>query len=184
MDLAESSLQATPDLIPALYDDVKRIARRQRQRFSPGNTLCTSALVNEAYLKLVGTPLWNDQQHFLRASALAMRQIITDLARSKGRGKRAARVLSLDDEALQVADSLWADGAEERVLAVAEAVERLAQQSPRLAEVVNCRFFAGYTEDETANALGISERTLRREWAKARAWLYRELEEDAGLSAL
>jgi RNA polymerase sigma factor (TIGR02999 family) len=169
--------EAARQLIPLLYDDVRRIARQQRARFVPGETLRTTALVNETYLNLVSTPAWKDQQHFLRAAALAMRHIITDLARSKLRQKRDGGVVLPLDEALAVAsDDVWPGGGEDRILELDEAVSRLAALNPRLAEIVECRFFAGYSEVETAQALGISERTLRRDWAKARAWLYRELD--------
>ena len=168
--------EAARQLIPLLYEDVRRIARQQRARFVPGETLRTTALVNETYLKLMSTPAWKDQQHFLRSAALAMRHIITDLARSKLRQKRdGGLVLPLDD-ALNVTDDVWPGGGEDLIVELDEAVSRLAALNPRLAEIVECRFFAGYSEVETAQALGISERTLRRDWAKARAWLYREID--------
>lgn len=173
--------EAARQLIPLLYEDVRRMARMQRARFVPGETLRTTALVNETYLKLLHTPAWNDHQHFLRSAALAMRHIITDLARSKLAHKRdGGELLPLDDEALQVAEEVWPGGGEDRIVDLDEAVSRLAALNPRLADIVECRFFAGYTDAETAEALGVSERTLRRDWAKARAWLYRELGSEAG----
>lgn len=168
---------AAQQLMPLLYQDVRRIARRERLRFRPGETLQTTALVNEAYLKLVGTPAWSNRAHFLRAAALAMRQIITDMARSKLRHKRGSGQEDVPlDEAEEVPDDQWPGGGEDRIVELDEAITRLAQVDPQLAELVQCRFFAGYTEIQAAQALGMSERSLRREWVKAKAWLYRELE--------
>lgn len=170
---------AARELIPLLYEDVRRIARRERLRFRPGETLQTTALVNEAYLKLMHTPTWNDAQHFLRAAALAMRQIITDMARSRLRQKRGSGEAPLPLEAAEeVPGGDWPGSGEDRIVELDEALSRLAQLDPRMAELVQCRYFAGYTEVQTAQALGMSERSLRREWVKAKAWLYRELQPD------
>lgn len=170
---------AARELMPLLYDDVRRIARRERLRFRPGETLQTTALVHETYLKLVSTPAWSDPVHFLRAAALAMRQIITDMARAKLRHKRGSGQENVPlDQASEVADDTWPGEGEEQIVELDEAIARLARLDPHLAELVQCRFFAGYTEIQTAQALGISERTLRRDWVKAKAWLYRELKSD------
>ena len=167
------------ELVVLLYEDVKRIARRQRRRFVPGDTCGTTALVNEAYRKLVQTPTSSDSQHDLRAIALAMRRVITDLARTKPRtGRFATQPSSPDAEACEVADALWLDGGRERIVAIDDALERLERLNPRLADVVNCRFFAGFSGEEAARALGVPERTLNKDWAKARAWLYREIGPD------
>lgn len=172
----EALRAAAAQLIPLLYDDLRRVARRERLRSRPGETLQTTALVNEAYLKLARAKEWNDRDHFLRAAALAMRQIIVDRARAQLRQKRGGGLgaISLDD-APEVADETWPMESEDEIVELDEALDRLAQLNPRLAELVQCRFFAGYTEEQAAQALGLSERTLRRDWIKAKAWLYREL---------
>lgn len=169
------SIEDTADaLVPLLYDDLHRIARHARWRMSGGETLRTTALVHEAYLKLRGTPAFNDRQHFLCAAAVAMRHILVNLARDSAALKRGggAKPLSLEDvPELRVDD----DAA---LLEVDRALDRLHALSPRLARVVECRFYAGYSEAEAATALGTTDRTVRRDWTKARAWLRRELSMD------
>jgi RNA polymerase sigma factor (TIGR02999 family) len=159
--------RAAEELFPVLYDDVSRLAHRERSRVRAGETLRTTALINEAYLKLLRSPEFNDRAHFLRAAALAMRHILVNHARDRVAAKRGggAQVEPLD-EALDAAAQ-----EEDSVIEVHEAVDRLALLDERLAQVVECRFFAGYTEQDTATALGMTERTIRRDWAKARAWL-------------
>ncbi|MEO8672770.1 MAG: ECF-type sigma factor [Tahibacter sp.] len=162
-------------LMPLFYDDLKRLARRERMRVGAGATLQTTALVNEAYLKLHRAQGWNTDVHFLRAAALAMRHALINHAMARLAGKRGDGVGTLPlSEALDVAVD---DDAV--TLALDEALSRLAQSSLRLAKVVECRYFAGYDDAETALALGVSERTVRRDWTLARAWLHRELAEAA-----
>ncbi|MDX1999052.1 MAG: ECF-type sigma factor [Thermoanaerobaculia bacterium] len=160
------------ELRPIFSADLKRLARRERSRVNGGVTLHTTALVHEAYLKLRNTRSWNDEAHFLRAAALAMRHALVNHAEARRAAKRGGGAfhLSLDD-----AFELGAESHDESLLALDAALERLGRQSARLARVVECRFFAGFDERETARALDISERTVRRDWALARAWLYREL---------
>ncbi len=163
------------ELLPIFYADLKRLAHRERARIGAGGTLHTTALVHEAYLKLRATRSWNDEAHFLRAAALAMRHALVNHAEARRAAKRGGGSLHLPlDEALDV-DSAVGMASDETLLALDEALQRLAQQSERLARVVECRFFAGFDERETARALGLSERTVRRDWTLARAWLYREL---------
>jgi RNA polymerase sigma factor (TIGR02999 family) len=158
-------------LMPLFYDELKRVAHRERGRVGAGATLQTTALVNEAYLKLRGAGGWNDDAHFIRAAALAMRHALVNHALARLAGKRGDGALHLSlDAALGVASE---DDA--AIVALHEALDRLAGQAARLAQVVECRFFAGFDEIETARALGISERTVRRDWTLARAWLHREL---------
>ena len=158
-------------LIPLFYDDLKRLAHRERSRVGAGATLQTTALVNEAYLKLRGARSWNTDVHFLRAAALAMRHALVNHAVARLAGKRGDGAIPLPiTAALDVAIE---DDA--TMLALNEALGRLARESLRLAQVVECRYFAGYDEAETARALDISERTVRRDWTLARAWLHREL---------
>ena len=159
------------ELLPIFYADLKRLARRERSRAGAGGTLHTTALVHEAYLKLRGTRSWNDEAHFLRAAALAMRHALVNHAEARRAAKRGGGLAHLPlDAALDVGAT-----SDETLLALDEALQRLARQSARLAQVVVCRFFAGFDERETAQALGLSERTVRRDWTLARAWLYREL---------
>ena len=159
-------------LIPLFYDDLKRLAHRERSRVGAGATLQTTALVNEAYLKLRGTRSWNTDVHFLRAAALAMRHALVNHAVARLAGKRGGGAVALPiTAALDVAVE---DDA--TMLALNEALGRLARDSLRLAQVVECRYFAGYDDAETARALDISERTVRRDWTLARAWLHRELD--------
>ena len=164
--------EAFDRLVPMVYDDLRRIARRQLRRGGP-QTLNTTGLVHEAYLKLVDPSQvdWQDRGHFLAVSARAMRQVIIGYARKRSAVKRGGgeRPVTLDEA--QVAVDEQAD----RLLALDRALERLGARDPRLARVVECRFFAGLSEEETAQALGVSLRTAQRDWMRARAWLKEEL---------
>jgi RNA polymerase sigma factor (TIGR02999 family) len=131
----------------------------------------TTALVNEAYLKLFRGGQWHDRAHFLNVAALAMRQVLVSYARERLASKRGSGVSVLP---LEAADDLLVES-EERIVALDEALTLLAEREPRLARVVECRYFAGYTEPETAAALGITDRTVQRDWAKAKALLYEAL---------
>jgi RNA polymerase sigma factor (TIGR02999 family) len=174
---AEPAVRAlAADLLPVFYEDLKRIAKRERRRVAPGHTMQTTALVHEAFLRLRSAKGWNDEQHFLRAAALAMRHALIKHATTRVALKRGSGAAHLPlTEGLQIAINQ-----DETLLALDEALTRLALESDRLARVVECRFFAGYDEVETAKALGISERTVRRDWTLARAWLHRELGSAAG----
>jgi len=159
------------DLLPVFYQQLRRVAHRTRARLGAGHTLQTTALVHEAYLRLGQARSFADETHFLRASALAMRHAIINHAQSRLAGKRGGGSphMTLSHIADMSIDS------DEGMLALDEAMARLAQEMPRLADVVECRFFGGYGEEDTARALGISLRTVQRDWLKARAWLFREL---------
>lgn len=174
-----SGSDATPfdALVAVLYADLRGIARRERFRARAGATLCTTALVNEAWLKLQRSHAWKDRQHFLATAALAMRQVLVNdvLARHAAKRNHGMEMVELHE------DIDAADADDEQILLVSSAVERLEALSPRLARVVECRFFAGFSDIETADALGVTDRTVRRDWLKARAWLYRELGEAAPL---
>jgi RNA polymerase sigma factor (TIGR02999 family) len=159
------------ELLPAFYEQLRRIAKRTRVRYGAGHTMQTTALVHEAYLRLGQARSFADETHFLRASALAMRHALINHAQSRMADKRGGGGPHVTLS--QVADlSIDSD---EGMLALNEAMERLAQEMPRLADVVECRFFGGYGEEDTARALGVSLRTVQRDWLKARAWLFREL---------
>ena len=158
-------------LIPLMYQDLRRIARRERMRVHAGATLQTTALVNEAYLKLEHLESFNDDQHFLRACALSMRHILVNHARDRMASKRGGGIANIPlDDAPEISGA-----PDEVVVKINDALLALAQISPRLAQVVECRFFAGYDDAETARALGLTDRTVRRDWVKARAWLRREM---------
>lgn len=160
-------------LMPVLLEDLRRRARHERRRVRAGETLCTTALVHEAYLKLRRRDGWQGELHFLRAAALAMRQALVDHARQKLSAKHGGGAVdSLEDVA---AEPFWTS--DERLVALDDALQRLSQLNPRLTRLIECRFFAGYSEADTARVLGITDRTVRRDWIKARAWLYRELGE-------
>lgn len=150
-------------VIPALHADLKQLAAAQRRRFDSPPTLSTTAVVNELYLKFAQSSGLSveSRRHFFALAALAMRQILTDHARRRSDASRVA----LDEALLVPADDA------RRLLDIDEALARLAEVNPRLVEVVNCRFFGGYTEEETATILGVTDRTVRRDWEKARAWL-------------
>lgn len=164
--------QSVVKLAPLLYHDLRRLARRERlQLFSP-NTLTTTSLVHEAFLKLHDQPGYATHGDFLRVAAVTMRHLLIDRVRAQlaqKRGGDAVRVPLEDVEDLVMVKD------EEHVLAIHEAVSRFAQFAPRAAAVVECRFFAGYSDKEIAEALGVTERTVRRDWVSAKAWLSREL---------
>ncbi|MFB9066637.1 ECF-type sigma factor [Pseudofulvimonas gallinarii] len=158
-------------MMPLLFDELRTRARHERRRLRAGETLQTTALVHEAYLRLYRSPSWQGETHFLRAAALAMRQILVDHARRKLAAKRGGgAVESLDELPFEppVAN-------DEQLIELDEALQRLSQLNPRLTHLIECRFFAGYSEEETARVLDISERTVRRDWIKAKAWLYQAL---------
>lgn len=167
--------QSAAQLAPVFYAELRRIARRVRWGSGASETLQTTALVHESFLKLRAAPRWNDRQHFLCAAALAMRQVVVDdlrhgLAQRRGGGAEHLPLEQVEHELL--------DKADEQVLAVDQALQQLAALNPRLARTVECRYFAGYSEAETAEALGVSLATVQRDWAKARAWLKRALSTD------
>jgi RNA polymerase sigma factor (TIGR02999 family) len=168
---------ALDQLVPLVYDDLRRVARAQLRRHRPGDSLNTTGLVHEAYVRLVdqSRASYRDRGHFFAVCAIAMRQILVDYARRRGRQKRGGDQLMVPlDEA---ADPAAGEAA--RLLDIDAALQKLEQHNPRLARVVECRFFAGLTEEETAEALDSSVRTAQREWFKARAWLRAELGESS-----
>lgn len=163
--------EALDRLIPLVYDGLHRIAERQLRKERPGHTLQPSAIVNETYLKLVDHPAgnWQNRVHFFAVAARAMRQILVDHARRRAAQKRGgageSRIETVSMTAPKSVD----------VMAVDEALERLAALDAEQARVVELRFFAGLTVDEVAVALHISPATVNRKWVSARAWLHREL---------
>jgi RNA polymerase sigma factor (TIGR02999 family) len=171
-------------LVPLVYDDLARMAHRQLGLEAPGHTLSTTALVHEAYLRLVDQTRaqWADRAQFFAVAAHVLRRVLVDHARRHAAARRGgARRRTVSLEALEAADSaeLAAGDRGDVLLALDEALERLAALDPRQARVVECRFFGGLTEAETAEALGVTARTVTRDWVKARGWLYQALRDDA-----
>ena len=158
----------------AAYDELRRLARRQLRSMRPGDTLVTTALVNEAFLKLVRHPVeYADRTHFFALAARAMRQILVDYARERAASKRGGdRRQTTLDEAHLSAESIAGE-----MIDIDAALTRLASVDEWLARLVEWRFFGGMTEEEIAAAAGIAVRTVRRDWKKARAFLYHELGE-------
>ena len=166
--------EALEKLIPLVYSDLHRMARRHLGRERPGHSLQPTAIVNELYLRLVGgeSPRtdWQNRAHFFAAAARSMRRILVDHARARNAKKRGGQGAStlLDTTVMAVPRSV-------DVIAVDDALEKLAALDPEQARVVELRFFAGLTEEETAEALEISSRTVHRKWLSAKAYLHREL---------
>lgn len=168
---------ALAEAFEAAYAELRRLARAQLRRLRPGRTLTTTALVHEAFVKLVRAPVHTaDQVHFFSLAARAMRQILVDYARQRGASKRGAH---LRPETLEEG-ALAAETLAEELLALDDALTRLHAVDERLAQVVECRFFGGMTEQEVADAMGVTARTVRRDWQKARAFLWRELQGATG----
>ena len=160
-------------LVNITYAELHKIARSQLQRLRPGNTLDTVGLIHEAYLKLVGRgPVpWRDRSHFFGVAARAMRQVIVDYAKKKSTRKHGAGAVRVRLDNLQIGVSREA----EMLVALDDALTRLATLDGRLIQIVECRFYAGYSLRETADVLGVSTRTVQREWQRARAWLKEEI---------
>ena len=164
---------ALDELMPVVYRELRRLARRHLLRHSPRRTLQTTDLVNEAYLKLVNVQRkdWKDRLQFLSLASRAMRFVLVDHARKRNYAKRGGSAVRVPlDDALIVSEQRGAE-----VLAIDEALSRLAVLDPRKGQIVELRCFGGLSIDETANALGVSTVTVNREWAKAKSWLYDEL---------
>ena len=169
---------ATGQLLPLVYDELRKLAAARMAAESPGQTLQATALVHEAYLRLLGGsyPTWNDRQHFFRAAAEAMRRILVEHARRRARVKRGGNPVRVS---LTDVDSVAGHDPVE-ILALDAAIRRLEEQDPVAADIVRLRFFAGLSVEETAGMLEVSERTVKREWAFARAWLYEALKGSKG----
>lgn len=171
-------------LVALVYDELARIARRQHRLEEGGHTLSTTALVHETYLRLVDQTRaqWADRAHFFSVAARCMRRVLVDHARrhrAVRRGGSHRRAVPLHALGTTDAASLAAAERADVLIAVDEALERLAAHDARQARVVECRFFGGMTEEETAEALGVTARTVARDWIKARGWLRQELRYDA-----
>jgi RNA polymerase sigma factor (TIGR02999 family) len=159
-------------LTDELYASLRKMARAQRNRLPGNDTLATTALVSEAYLKLSRHSAWKSRQHFLNTAAVAMRQVLVDYARMQLAAKRGGneKHAQLDEVEVLLGES------SEKVVHIDLALQKLQALDARLAKIVEYRFFAGYSDDEIAQLLGTSLRTVQRGWFKARAWLYQELD--------
>lgn len=166
--------RTTEGLVEALYPALRSLAAQAKWRYGAGETMRSTALVNEAFLKLRAAPGFADEAHFLRTAALAMRQLLVNHARARLTAKRGsgAAAVPFDDD-LPV---YWQS--DERLVALDEALQALEAIDPRLARIVEYRFFAGYSESEIGVLLDVTERTVRREWTKARALLLDYMEGD------
>jgi RNA polymerase sigma factor (TIGR02999 family) len=160
-------------LVPLVYEDLRRIARRILRRARASETVSATVLVHEAYVHLVDADAvpWQGRTHFFAVAARSMRRLLVDFARRRSASKRGGGVqlVSIDDEPVGVAAQA------ETVLAIERALETMAAIDQRLVDVIECRLFAGLTEEETAQTLGMSLRTVQRTWQRGRAWLVREL---------
>lgn len=166
---------ASEQLLPLVYQELRRLATRRLADEAPGRTLQATALVHEAYLRLVGpdeeSRRWDGRGHFFAAASEAMRRILVDQARRRSAAKRGGQVAR---EALDP-DEIATDGPDEELIAVHEALDELAQTEPDAATLVKLRFFGGMTMSEAADALGISARSAQDLWSYARTWLHRHL---------
>ena len=179
--LREGSPGAMDRLMPVVYEQLRRIAHRQLRSEATGHTLSTTGLVHEAYLKLVDQTRtqWQDRAQFFAVAATAMRRVLVEYARRANAARRGGGQdgqdgqkptrISLDDVEIPVAERPAV------LLDLDEALQRLAEVDARLAQIVECRFFAGLTESETATTLSLSQRTVAREWVVAKGWLFQEL---------
>jgi RNA polymerase sigma factor (TIGR02999 family) len=171
-DWASGDPAARDRLVPTVYEELRRLAHHHMRGEREGHTLQTTALVNEVYLRLAGIDAlrWQDRARFFALAATLMRRVLVDYARQRARDKRGGgvSVTSLDDNAIAAQPAV-------DVVALDEALERLAAVDPQQSRVVELRFFAGLSVKETAEALGVSPATVKRDWATAKLWLYNEL---------
>jgi RNA polymerase sigma factor (TIGR02999 family) len=169
--------QAAEQLLPLVYDELRKLAAQKMSRESPGQTIEATALVHEAYLRLVGDKhpqLWNSRGHFFAAAAEAMRRILVERARHK----RTLRAGGEHHRVELVDIALASSGSDLDLIALSEALDKLAKLDPRMAELVKLRFFAGLTIESAAEVLGISNSTANNVWAYARSWLGVEMDAD------
>ena len=180
---AAGDRQAAEELLPLVYEQLRAVARRRMAQERADHTLQATALVHEAYVRLLGdagtgddvnAARWANRAHFFHAAAQSMRRILIEHARGRGRDKRGGKRGRVPLDVLDLAE----DGHPDDILALDEALQRLEQEEPQVAAVVRLRFFAGLTVEEAAAALGVASKTVSRDWAYARAWLYKALGEE------
>ena len=178
VDLQNAAPDASSQLIPLVYDELHRLARHQMRNERSDHTLQATALVHETYLRLVNQRerTWQNRAHFIGVAAQVMRRILVDYARARRATKREGMLQRVPlEEPL-----LFTEQQSEELLALNEALERLTQIDVRQSRVVELRFFGGLTVDETAESLGMSSKTVKRDWSVARAWLHREVSKSVG----
>lgn len=171
----EDRCREAAQLFERRYDDLLALARRIRRRRRANDTYLTGDLLHDAFLKLQADQGWRDEEHFLATMALAMRHVLISHARARKAAKRGGGQLEESIDNLNAADG-WTSDHLDRILDVEAGLYELAALAPRLVRVVDCRFFAGFTEDETAKLLNVTARTVRRDWDKARAYLRMRLD--------
>jgi len=170
--------QAAEQLLPLVYDELRKLATARMAQEKPGQTLQATALVHEAWLRLAGSeqpPAWNSRGHFFGAAAEAMRRILVDRARQKARIRHGGTLERVDLEHVTLAT----EDSSDTVLAMHDALDALTRESPQKAEIVKLHYFAGMGYPEIAQALGLSLSTVERHWAYARSWLHRELKRNS-----
>jgi RNA polymerase sigma factor (TIGR02999 family) len=181
-EAAAGNRAAFDRLLPLVYEELKQVARNKLRLERPGHTLNTTALVHEAYFRLVGQTRteWKNQHHFFAVASEAMRRILIDYAKQRRAAKRggSASPVPLDEAEDVPAGALFSDDQAEELLMLDDALQRLAEFNPDGARVVQYRFFGGLSLEEIGKLMGTSERTARRVWSMAKAWLRQELEED------
>ena len=168
---------ALADVFPLIYDELRRLAQQQLRHEPDGHTLSPTALVHEAYMRLMDYTRteWAGRAHFMAVAATAMRRILVDHARGHRSLKRGGGLRRVSIDAVE----LGTEDRAELLIAIDDALGRLKEIDARQAQVVECRFFGGMTEEETAAALGVGLRTAKRDWAKAKSWLHREIGAEA-----
>jgi len=171
--MEQGDLKASEELLPVVYQELRRMAAHKMAAEAPGQTLQPTALVHEAWLQLVDTPAqsWQNRAHFFGAAAEAMRRLLIARARRKQAQRRGAGAAHLDVDALEIASP----APDDRLLALDDALNRFAALEPQQAELVKLRYFVGLKIEEAADVLGISESTAKRWWVYARAWLFHEI---------
>ena len=179
MAIERGEPRAAEELLPLVYDELRRLAAAKLGQEKPGQTLQATALVHEAWLRLAGTdqegrqPKWDGRQHFFAAAAEAMRRILVENARRKARVRHGGGLERVDFDKAELAQTMPSD----ELLALDEALNGLAEVDAQAAELVKLRFFVGLPQPQAAELLGLSNRTAERTWAYARAWLLRAMEE-------
>ena len=169
--------KAADQLLPLVYEELRKLAAAKMAQEKPGQTLQATALVHEAWLRLAGADgqkAWNSRGHFFGAAAEAMRRILVDRARQKARIRHGGKLERVDLEHVTIAT----EDSDETMLAMSDALDTLARESPQKAEIVKLRYFTGLENQEIARALGISLSTVERSWAYARSWLHREIKKN------
>ena len=169
--------RAADELLPLVYDELHRLARSYMRRERPNHTLQPTALIGDAYMKLIHEDVaWNNRAHFVAVAANVMRRVLVDHARAHNADRRAGKLrqVELQDHVAITPDRL------DEVMFLDEALNRLAQENPRQVQVVELRYFGGLSVEEIAAHLGIADRSVKRDWALAKVWLFKQLEPHAG----